>query len=124
MEGWPGSGPLSGYDTQRELSKYGRGLLDKEKGELSVAFKAAEQLVACHVEKLQACHVEVTPLHELNESLKIEAVMEQLVKVSERLETVSHQLMMAQDAMGLVVEALSTKGLAVNLQQAFYLLRA
>ena len=32
--------------------------------------------------------------------------------------------MMAQDAIGLVVEALSTKGLAVKMQKAFYLLRA
>ena len=35
------------YHLQRELSKAGRGLWDKEKGEPSVAFKAAEQLLAC-----------------------------------------------------------------------------
>ena len=79
----------------------------KEKGEPSVAYRAVEQLLACHIEKLQALRVEVTPLHELSERPETEAVMEQLVKVSERLETVSEQRLRDQAAIGLVVEALS-----------------
>ena len=115
--------PVSGYDFDRELSKANRGLLDKEKGEPSAAFKAAEQLLACHVEELRAPRVEVRPLREHNERPKIEAVMEQLTHFGELLETVSHRLMRAQDAIRLVVEALSTKELVGKLKIAFDLLR-
>ena len=127
----------SRYDTHRELSKAGRKLWDlphpgplcwgiilrrqtrerlKEMGKPSVAYQAAEQLRACHVEKLQALRVEVTPLHELSERPEIEAVMEQLVKVSELLDTESEQRLRAQAAIGLVVEVLS-KGLEEKAQE-------
>ena len=102
--------PISGYDAQRELSKGAGRLWDKEKGEPTVAFKAVEQLLACHVEELRAPRVEVRPLNELGESPPIEAVMEQLVKMSELLNTESHRRIEAQDAIGLVVEALSRDG--------------
>jgi hypothetical protein len=81
-----------------------------------------EQLLACHAEKLQALHVEVTPLHELSERPETEAVMEQLVKMSERLDTVNEQLLRAQAAIGLVVEVLY-RGLGKKLKKAFDMLR-
>jgi hypothetical protein len=115
-------GNISHYDTQRELNKANRELWDKEKGEPSVAFKAAEQLLACHVEELRACQVEVRTLHELNERPETETVMEQVSKMSEQLNRVSEQLIMAQDAISLVVEALS-KELGGKLQIAFDMLR-
>jgi len=108
--------PVSGYDARRELNKSGRELWDKEKDEPSLAFKAAEQLLACNVEKLEALHVEVTPLRELNESPATEMVMEQLSIVSE-------QLLSAQAAIGLVVEVLSKKFGGRKLQKAFELLQ-
>ena len=49
-------GDISPYDTQRELNKANRGLWDKgedkdeERGQPAIAFKAARQLLACHVE--------------------------------------------------------------------------
>ena len=49
-------GKTSRYDTQRELNKANRGLWemgegrDGEEGEPSIAFQAAKQLLACHVE--------------------------------------------------------------------------
>ena len=115
-------GNISRYDTQRELNKANRGLWDREKDEPALPYQAAEQLLACHVEKLQAYHVEVRKLHELNERPKTETVMEQLSKMSERLDGVSEQLIMAQDAISLVVEALS-KELGGKLQIAFDMLR-
>ena len=115
-------GNTSRHDLQRELSKANRGLWDREKDEPSVAFKAAEQLLACHVEELQALRVEVRQPHELNERPKIEAVMEQLFKVIELLDTVSDRLLRAQDAIRLAGEALS-KGLGKKMQKAFDLLR-
>jgi hypothetical protein len=115
-------GNTSRHDLQRELSKANRWLWDKEKDEPSVAFEAAEQLLACHVEELQALRVEVRPL-QLNERPKIEAVMEQLSKMGERLETVSEQLMGAQAAIRLVVEALSERLGGKKLKIAFDLLQ-
>ena len=112
----------SRYDTRRELSKANRGLWDGEKDEPSAAFKAAEQLLACDVEKLQALRVEVRQLHELNERPKTETVMERLSIMGERLNRVSEQVLGPQAAIGLLVEVLS-KGLGGKLQIAFDLLR-
>jgi hypothetical protein len=122
--------PISSYDIQRELSGHGRGLWvwDKEKsekkgekkGKPSLAYRAAEQLLACHAdEELQALRVEVRQLHELNERPEIEAVMEQFSKMKELLETVSYQLMRAQAAIGLVVEVLSEEHGGIKLKKAF-----
>ena len=47
--GWR-EGGISRYDFQRELNKSKLALWNKEKGEGSLAFKAAEQLRACHFE--------------------------------------------------------------------------
>jgi hypothetical protein len=126
-------GTTSRHDLQRELSKANRGLLDKEKGESSVAFKAVEQLLACYteIERQFRRTLLLLLLRRLREDAKqdgeaaedtpftypkpqLETLREELATVSERLETmskrqetVSDQLMMAQDAIVLVVEALS-----------------
>ena len=70
---------ISGYDIDRERSKYGRGLGEKDAG--SLAFKAAEQLLACHVEierlrKLQLLHhrLQQCLLWRLREKAKQEGV--------------------------------------------------
>ena len=97
---------ISRYDTQRELSKANRGLWDGEKNEPSVAFKAARQLLACDFE-----------VRKLHEKPEIDRGM-----VSEQLDRVNEQLIMAQDAISLAVEALS-KELGGKLQLAFNMLR-
>src|SRR5262245_39595456 len=117
--------PVSSYDTKRELNKGTLELWDKEKGKPSLGFEAVEQLLACHgkivsnqLETLEALHVEVTPLRELSERPETEPVMEELVKMSERPNSISERLLEAQGAIHLIFEALS-QGLGGKLQKAF-----
>ena len=52
------AGAISRYDIKRELNKSKLALWNKEKGEGSLAFKAAEQLLACffEIERLRKPH--------------------------------------------------------------------
>jgi hypothetical protein len=103
---------ISLYDTQRELTKAGRGLWDREKHEPTIPFKAASQLLACHAE-----------MRKFHEKAKQEGVPKsKMGALREELDTLNEQLIMAHDAISLVIEVLS-KGLGKKMQIAFNLLR-
>jgi hypothetical protein len=136
-------GAISRDDFRRELNKSKTALWNKEKGEGSLAFKAAEQLEACHVEiaglrKLQLrerakqegvaliepdAAAQETPyiypkpeIDTLREELP--SARKQLERVEEQLATAIYELIRARDAISLTFEALS-KGLGGKMQKAF-----
>ena len=124
----------SAYDTQRELSRANRGLWDKgegkdkEQGQPAVAFKAARQLLACHAE-MEAKQETASSVSEATEGAlyaypkpELETLTEELAKTEDQLNEERNHRMTAQDAINLVIEALS-QGRGGKVQMAFDLLQ-
>ena len=129
-------GANSRYDFKRELNKANRALWNKEKGEGSLVVKAAEQLLACHVEieglrKLQLrerAKQEGVSLIEPDEAAEetlytypkpeVDTLREQLSSARKQLDREIVSLIRARDAISLTIEALS-KRLGKKMQMAF-----
>jgi hypothetical protein len=139
-------------DLRRVLNKPSWGLWDQEKGEPSLAFKAAEQLVSCSIEinrgNLRALlirRLHEKAKHEGISSVELDEVTEntpcaypkpeldtlreqlagankELARTEEQLHTTRYQLVTAHDAIFLATEALF-KGDWKKIEKAFDLLQ-